>query len=345
MSVSSLDAKAPTALESESQNSFYRDGKFHNESNTTVKFEWSSILNYAKEVFKHRNIETEPKGNIPVQPLLTENILSTADDSIWRIGHSTLLIKMSGKLILLDPVFSERASPFQFIGPKRFHQPPITIEALPLIDAVVISHNHYDHLDKHSIQKLSDKVKHFIVPLGNRNDLIAWGVDDHKVTEMDWWQEFHINEITLVSTPSQHFSGRGINDKDKTLWSSYVIKSPDSRVFFSGDTGYFKGFKDIGEKYGPFDLTLIETGAYNPNWAAIHMLPEQSLQAHLDLKGQRMMPIHNGTFNLALHSWKDPFEQITKLAENHQVELLTPEMGAPLTIKGNEKTTHWWVNL
>jgi L-ascorbate metabolism protein UlaG (beta-lactamase superfamily) len=345
MSVSSLDAKAPLSLESESKGSHYRDGKFHNESKRTVQLEWGTLFQYVKESFKHRNVETEPKGSIPVRKMMTEDILSASEDSVWRIGHSTLLLKISGKLILLDPVFSERASPFQFIGPKRFHQPPIGIDALPLIDAVVISHNHYDHLDKDSIKQLAGKVAHFVVPLGNGNDLVAWGVDEQKITEMDWWQEFHLDEVTLVSTPSQHFSGRGITDRDKTLWSSYVIKSSESRVFFSGDTGYFNGFKEIGEKYGPFDLTLIETGAYHPSWASIHMLPEQSLQAHVDLKGQRMMPIHNGTFNLALHSWKDPFEQITRLAESQQVDLLTPEMGEPLTLKGKEKTLKWWVEI
>lgn len=345
MSVGALNSKAPNSLEEVSKSSHYSNGKFHNTSNKTVEFKWSNLANYAKEYYKHRAVETEPKTKIPVQAILTENILSASEDTIWRLGHSTLLLKISGQLILIDPVFSDRASPFSFIGPKRFHQPPISIEDLPPLDAVLISHNHYDHLDKQSIKQLAHKVTNFVVPLGNKNDLIAWGVSDERITELDWWESIRIDEVHVVSTPAQHFSGRGLSDRDKSLWSSYVIKSNDTRVFFSGDTGYFNGFKEIGEKYGPFDLTLVETGAYHPSWATIHMLPEQSMQAHIDLQGRRMMPIHNGTFNLAMHSWQDPFEQITQLSQIHKVNVLTPKMGQPINIQGNEDTTHWWTDL
>lgn len=345
MTACSLNSRAPENLNFMPESSHYSKGKFHNTSGETTSFEFGKIYQFLVNSIKSRNVEKVPKGKVPVVPMRTEDILSTSDDTIWRIGHSTLLLKLSNQLVLLDPVFSERASPFSMIGPKRFHKTPIDIEHLPEIDAVVISHNHYDHLDKASIKQLTNKVKRFIVPLGNANDLMAWGVDSSKISEVDWWQTTQIGDLEIIATPSQHFSGRGITDKDKTLWASYVIRSQESNIHFSGDTGYFKGFKEIGDKYGPFDMTLVETGAYHPDWAEIHMLPEQSLQAHIDLKGKRMMPIHNGTFSLALHSWKDPFDQISKLSEQHNVALLTPKMGEALTINGREETLSWWKSI
>ena len=211
---------------------------------------------------------------------------------------------------------------------------------------MILSHDHYDHLDYAAIQKLAPKVEHFITPLGVGDRLIGWGVPAAKVQQFDWWQGTTIGGLQLVATPAQHFSGRGLSDGNSTLWASWVLIAGQGadqvRVFFSGDTGYFDGFKAIGERFGPFDLTLIETGAYNADWPDIHMHPEESLQAHLDVKGRHLFPIHNGTFDLSLHPWVEPFERITALAAAAQVPLVAPIMGERLDIRAPALSTHWW---
>lgn len=286
--------------------------------------------------------DSVPRQPVPVHTMTRPDLLAAPDLSLWRLGHSTLLLKINGQFWLTDPVFSERASPFPFMGPKRFHAPPITIDELPPITGVLLSHDHYDHLDYAAIQKLAPKVEHFIAPLGVGDRLITWGVPAAKVQQFDWWQGTTIGGLQLVATPAQHFSGRGLSDGNRTLWASWVLIAGDTRIFFSGDTGYFDGFKAIGERYGPFDLTLVETGAYNEDWPDIHMPPEQSLQAHIDLRGRHLMPIHNGTFDLALHPWTEPFERITALAAAAQVPLVAPLMGERLDVRAPALSRHWW---
>lgn len=286
--------------------------------------------------------DTVPAQPIPVQPLTQADLVAAPDMSLWRLGHSTMLMKLNGQFWLTDPVFSERASPFQFLGPKRFHAPPIAIDDLPPITGVVLSHDHYDHLDHAAIQALAPKVQHFVTPLGVGDRLIAWGVPAAKVQQFDWWQGTTLAGVQLVATPAQHFSGRTLADGDRTLWASWVLMAGDTRIFFSGDTGYFSGFKAIGERYGPFDLAMVETGAYNADWPDVHMQPEQSLQAHLDVRGRHLMPIHNGTFDLALHAWNEPFERITALAAAAGVPLVAPGMGERLDIRQPAPSAQWW---
>jgi len=320
----------------------YLNGKFRNKKTTKVfdiRKTWATIKDY-----RNKPNDTEPGKPLPVLPL-TITAFDLSDQAALRfsrLGHSTLLLQMSGKLWLTDPVFSQRVSPVQWAGPKRFQQPPISIEELPTIEGVVISHNHYDHLDHDSILKLKDKVKHFVVPLGVGNKLIDWGVAAEKITELDWWENVYIGDVEFISTPAQHFSGRGILDGDKTLWSSWVIRNKQQSVYYSGDTGYFPGFKDIGEKYGPFDFAFMECGAYNKLWSDIHMMPEDSLQAFKDLKGKVLVPVHNGTFDLSTHSWFDPMEKITALAKESQIILLTPQVGEVVDIKKIEVSKPWW---
>ncbi len=285
---------------------------------------------------------TVPAKPIPVQALSRAALLAAPDRSLYRLGHSTMLLKLRGEFWLTDPVFSERASPLQWMGPKRFHQPPIGIDDLPAIKGVILSHDHYDHLDHAAILQLNDKVEHFLTPLGVGDTLIKWGIPAGKVRQLDWWQSATIDGLHLVATPSQHFSGRGLFDGNRTLWASWVIQDEDLRVFFSGDTGYFDGFKTIGNKYGPFDVTLIETGAYGAEWPDIHMQPEQTLQAHLDLRGKALMPIHNGTFDLAMHPWHEPFDRIVELAQQHGVALSTPQMGEQLDLAQPQAGRYWW---
>lgn len=292
---------------------------------------------------KPRN--TRPAGKIPVQPLTREQLEAAPDHSVYRLGHSTVLLKMRGKFWLTDPVFAERASPFSWAGPKRFHQPPISLQALPVIEAVILSHNHYDHLDRKAVLELADKTRCFLAPLGVGDTLMKWGVDASKVRQLDWWQGTEVDGIRFVATPAQHFSGRGLFDGNQTLWCSWVMIDNARRIFFSGDTGYFDGFKRIGEQYGPFDLTLMETGAYNVDWAYVHMQPEQTLQAHLDLKGRWLLPIHNGTFDLAFHAWHEPFDRIMALAWERNVSIATPAMGQAFNLAQPDRGHAWWLDV
>ncbi|AHC37457.1 MULTISPECIES: MBL fold metallo-hydrolase [Pseudomonas] len=293
----------------------------------------------------HKPRTTRPVGQIPVQPLTREQLSAAPDHSVFRLGHSTVLLKMRGKFWLTDPVFAERASPFSWAGPKRFHQPPITLEELPDLEAVILSHNHYDHLDRKAVIQLADKTAAFLAPLGVGDILVKWGVDARKVRQLDWWEGTEVGGIHLVATPAQHFSGRGLFDSNQTLWCSWVMIDGARRIFFSGDTGYFDGFKRIGEHYGPFDLTLMETGAYNVDWPHVHMQPEQTLQAHIDLKGRWLLPIHNGTFDLAFHAWHEPFDRIMALAWERNVSITTPPMGQAFSLSMPERGHAWWLDV
>jgi L-ascorbate metabolism protein UlaG (beta-lactamase superfamily) len=198
---------------------------------------------------------------------------------------------------------------------------------LPQIDAILISHDHYDHLDLGSMKALAEKTTHLYVPLDVGAHLERWGVPAEKITKMDWWQETTLQGLTFAATPARHFSGPGFTDKMKALWTSWVIQGKTDKIFFSGDSGYFEGFKEIGAKYGPFDITLKEDGQYNELWSSIHMMPEQSVQAHIDLKGKLLLPINWVTFALAMHSWTDLIEHITAEAAKRDVNITTPHIG------------------
>ncbi|MYM69286.1 hydrolase [Pseudoduganella sp. FT55W] len=286
--------------------------------------------------------DTVPSLPIPVHAITQQQLMDASDRSLFRLGHSTVLLKLNGQFWLTDPVFSERASPVQWAGPQRFHAPPISIDDLPPIKGIILSHDHYDHLDRDAVLKLASKTDHFITPLGVGDRLISWGIPASKVQQLSWWQATFVAGLKLVATPAQHFSGRGLGDRNKTLWASFVIEDRDVRVFFSGDSGYFDGFKEIGRRYGPFDLTMVETGAYDPQWPDVHMQPEESLQAHIDLRGKVLLPIHNGTFDLSLHAWHDPFDRITQLAEERRLPIATPAIGLPMDIRQPHAETKWW---
>ncbi|CAM3438134.1 MBL fold metallo-hydrolase [Parendozoicomonas haliclonae] len=292
-------------------------------------------------LFEKRTDPT-PVAPIPLKTLTLADLEAQSGDLVVRLGHSTVLLRLSGEYWLTDPVFADRASPVQWIGPKRFHQNAMAIDALPELAGVILSHDHYDHLDKASVQTLAKTGTRFYTPLGVGQRLIQWGVDSGQVTELDWWQSVKVGSVTLVATPGQHFSGRGLTDGNSTLWASWVIMNEDSRVFFSGDSGYFAGFAEVGERYGPFDLTLIETGAYDRDWADIHMTPEQSVQAHRDLKGNVMIPIHNSTFDLALHAWYEPMERALAEAERDGQTVNVPMMGEILAIGESIPVNRWW---
>lgn len=298
------------------------------------------------DFFFNKPADSEPAQALPVLPLNRLLLLQAPERSLYRLGHSTLLMKLRGGWWLTDPVFAQRVSPLSFLGPKRFHAPPIALADLPKIRGVLLSHDHYDHVDKEAVLALAPQVEVFLCTLGVGDRLVNWGIAAAKVRQYDWWQDTQIDGLRFTATPAQHFSGRSLRDGNRTLWASWVIEDLSSaqglRVFFSGDSGYFEGFAEIGRRFGPFDLTLMETGAYNEHWPYVHMLPEQTVQAHIDLQGRWLLPIHNGTFNLSMHAWWDPFERVHALAKERQLKLSTPMMGERIDLDSPHPGSLWW---
>ncbi|WP_019646620.1 MBL fold metallo-hydrolase [Novispirillum itersonii] len=286
--------------------------------------------------------ETRPTRPVPVQPLSRADLANAPDNSLYRLGHSTVLMKLNGGWWLTDPVFCDRTFPVQFMGPKRFHAPPVALTDLPRLRGVILSHDHYDHLDRRAVKALARITDLFLCPLGVGDRLTGWGIPAETVRQFDWGQGISTGGLRLTATPAQHFSGRSLKDGNRSLWCSWVIDTGLHRIFFSGDSGYFDGFAAIGRQFGPFDLTMLETGAYDARWPYVHMHPEQTVQAHRDLQGRWLLPIHNGTFSLALHGWKDPFERVVALADSNNIALTTPMMGERLDLTAPHRGSHWW---
>lgn len=334
-------------LEKMQQSNNFIDGKFFNVHEIKDKFTFSDFLKFFPEMIKGGHPGSSPDYLIPVIKQTGEEVAGLPDTitSIIWFGHSALLLKIDGNNILLDPMFGDVPAPADFLGRSRFNKTlPISIEELPCIDAVLISHDHYDHLDYGSIIKLKEKVGHFYAPLGVGAHLEKWGILEEKISELYWWEQANFNGLSFISTPAQHFSGRNLGDRNKTLWTSWVIKGKKHRVFFSGDTGYFNGFKEIGDKYGPFDITLFECGQYNELWAALHSFPEETAQAHLDLKGKVLMPIHWGAFALStLHAWDEPIKRISKIAAQKNIKLTTPRIGEEVKLDSRLPDSEWWL--
>ncbi|CAN5834208.1 MBL fold metallo-hydrolase [soil metagenome] len=292
-------------------------------------------------------VDTVPVDPIPVRPLTTAQLeaLDVQANHIVRLGHSSHLLKLYGKFWLIDPVFGERVSPLSFVGPKRFHAPPLTLQQLPPIEGLILSHDHYDHLDVPTIEYLALRVQRYFVPLGVKARLVEMGVPAERVQEFDWWQAGTHAGVQLTATPAQHFSGRGLTDRNRTLWASWVIQSGEQRIFYSGDSGYFGGFGQIGQRFGGFDLALMENGAYDAYWPAVHMTPEESVQAFEDLHAKVLFSVHNSTFDLAFHTWHDPLDRLADLAAARKIELATPEIGEVMTVGQQRNNKRWWVGL
>lgn len=262
--------------------------------------------------------------------------------SIRWFGHSTVLIEIEGRRVLTDPIWSDRASPVGFAGPKRFSPPLIPLADLPTPDAVVISHDHYDHLDEDTVRALAARGVPFYVPLGVGAHLRRWGVDEALIHEHDWWQASRMAGLQLVCTPSRHFSGRGLTDRNRTLWASWSILGERHRVYFGGDSGLFPGIAEIGERLGPFDVTMLDSGAYNPMWRDVHMGPEQALMAHRALGGKVFMPIHWALFNLSFHGWTEPGERVMAMARRDGDPTALPRPGQRWSPSGPLPFARWW---
>jgi L-ascorbate metabolism protein UlaG (beta-lactamase superfamily) len=286
-----------------------------------------------------------PPAELPITHDVAEQLRAPPTKTLrvtW-LGHSTLLVEIDGVRLLTDPVWGERASPSTLVGPKRFHPPPIAIDDLfrtAAPQAILISHDHYDHLDYETIRALAQRNVAFFCPLGVGAHLASWGVPTSQIHEHDWWDEIDFASIKIVNTPAHHFSGRALIDGDATLWSSWTLIGPTKRVFFSGDTGLTPDFDNIAQRYGPFDLAMLEVGAYDERWGDIHLGPHKAMQAFEMLHAHVLLPIHWGTFNLALHAWDDPAETLTKLANEKGIVLITPRLGAP--IEPPAPTDAWW---
>ncbi len=265
---------------------------------------------------------------------------------ITWLGHSTALIEIDGVTVLTDPNWSERASPSRWVGPRRFHPPPLALGDLPRVDAVIISHEHFDHLDMATVQALAPRGVAFHVPLGIGSHLESWGVPRAQITEHDWWQRAPLaNGVELVATPSRHFNGRGLPWRIASLWTSWSIVGPSHRVYFSGDTGLTETFREIARKNGPFDVALLEIGQYHPSWGDIHLGPTGALDAQAMLGARAIFPIHWGTFELGFHAWNEPIETLTVEAALRSVPLITPRLGEPAEPALGMAWTPWWRDL
>ncbi|WP_043671403.1 MBL fold metallo-hydrolase [Streptomyces xylophagus] len=328
----------------------FKDGVFQNPGgNTNVRPSGGTMREMGKAYLdKEARARRAPDGTLPVHATTLADLAKPAATGLrltW-MGHSSVLAEIDGHRVLFDPVWGERCSPFPFAGPKRLHPVPLPLAALGPVDVVVISHDHYDHLDMPTIKALADTDTLFAVPLGVGAHLEHWGVSADRLRELDWHEETTVGGLTLTATPARHFCGRGLRNTQHTLWASWVVAGEEHRIYHSGDTGYFEGFKDIGAAHGPFDATMIQIGAYSEFWPDIHMTPEEGMRAHLDLQGGQphgvLLPIHWGTFNLALHPWAEPGEWTADEGEAVGQAVATPRPGEPFEPGGELTTNPWW---
>lgn len=321
----------------------YEDGKFVNQIPSEMEVGLKDFPSLIYKQFKS-DPDRQPSTKFDVQHIDSMDI-ELKPDSITRLtwfGHSAFLLEIAGKKILLDPMFGDVPAPHPWLGKSRYSNGlPIEIEKLPKIDAIIMSHDHYDHLDYGSIMKLKEKTEQFYMPLGVGAHFRAWGVEESRIHELDWWQDITLDSLKFTCTPARHFSGRGFT-RANTLWSSWVIQSPDKNIYFSGDSGYGPHFKAIGDKFGSFDFAMMECGQYNEKWEAIHMMPEQTIQAAIDVNAKITQPIHWGAFTLSLHSWTDPIVRASEAAAQRGVTLCTPAIGEPVLIGQSYPSSKWW---
>ena len=323
----------------------WKENKFENLETTTMDINIQSLPKMLYKQFCEKG-GREPEDKIPIVPFDQEAFQEDAIEAkfIWY-GHSVVLMRINGKTLLIDPMLGSNASPIAPFATKRFSEDTLAIiDDLPEIDLLLLTHDHYDHLDYDSIQKLKKKTKHYYVALGVKRHLISWGIAGEIITEFDWWENQIFNDILITFTPTRHFSGRGLTDRSKSLWGGWVFKAENENIWFSGDGGYGAHFKEVGEKLGPFDFGFMECGQYNENWHQIHMYPEESVQAALDGKVLKAMPVHWAGFALSQHHWKDPVERFCAEAINKKLNVCCPQLGQQFTIADNS-FSEWWKDL
>jgi L-ascorbate metabolism protein UlaG (beta-lactamase superfamily) len=312
------------------------DGRFQNRPPQNTD---SSLIKTWKLYSKGQR--REPRAPIPVIPLQPARLATPPGPGLRAVwfGHSTVLVEIDGVRVMTDPVLSDVVSPLPPIGPERFHRPPLELDGLRGIDAVVVSHDHYDHLDMRTSQKLAEGGTHFFVPLGVGAHLQRWKIPASQIHEMDWWESVPFKGVTIHCTPARHYSGRKRMD-NSTLWSSWVVRGPKHSFFSSGDTGYASHFAEIRRRLGPIDLTLIKVGAYGDTWLDIHMDPESAVRAHRDLGGEVLLPVHWATFNLSYHAWEEPI--VRTLRAGTDITVITPRVGETYTFGQPFESSRWW---
>ena len=288
-----------------------------------------------------------PRAAVPVMTPTGWDAATAAPDGLQAVwfGHASTLLEIEGRRVLIDPVWSLRCSPLSFLGPRRLHPMPVALRDLPPVDAIVISHDHYDHLDLASVRELTrHQTAPFLMPLGVGAHLRRWRVPEDRIIELDWNDSAPVRGLTVTMTEARHFSGRTTR-RNETLWGSWVIAGQRRRAFYTGDTGYFPGFAELGAAHGPFDLTLVQIGAYSPYWPDIHMTPEEAIAAHVDLRGGLLVPVHWATFTLALHSWAEPVTRIRFEAKAQEVRLAVPRPGERVNVDEPTDVDGWWEQL
>jgi len=337
-----ITGKLPSGkhLEKLKQSPNYKRNAFQNTSHTPMKPDDISYWKMMREFFK-KNRDTAPPGLLPSVKTDLTKLNSLKPVIVW-FGHSSYLIRMENKNFLIDPVFSGNASPLSFMikafPGSNIYKP----EDMPSIDYLILTHDHYDHLDFKTIRKLRNKVGKIYCSLGISSHLKYWSFDSKKITEMDWWETQQLEKnISLTAAPARHFSGRGIK-RGQTFWSSFILKTKDHNLYLGGDSGYDSHFKEIGNKYGPFDIAILEAGQYNTMWPFIHMMPEETVQAAVDLKAKALLPVHWGKFTLAMHAWTDPVKRVLAKADELNVKVITPKIGQPLIVNDDFQSETWW---
>ncbi len=323
----------------------WRENKFMNLEPTSMDFDFRAIPKILyKQIFDTKG--RRPENPIPIQPFNKTAFLAESDEPkfIWY-GHSVLLIRWNNKTILIDPMLGPDAAPIAPFTSKRFSENTLElIDQFPQIDLLLMTHDHYDHLDYASIKKLKSKTSKWFVALGVKRHLIAWGVEEDIIEEFDWNDTAKFENIEFIFTPSRHFSGRGLKDRLKSLWGGWVMRTEKHSLYWSGDGGYGKHFKEIGDKYGPFDFGFIECGQYNENWHLIHMYPEEAAQAAIDAQVKKVMPVHCAGFTLSLHSWTEPMDKFQSACNTLHLDVIIPPLGKQFIIEDNFENENWWDN-
>lgn len=338
-----IGGKLPSGkhLERLKQSPNYKAKGFQNLSETPMLADDASYWTMIRDYFK-KNKNTAPPGPLPFVKTDLDHLPGREPIIVW-FGHSSYLLRIGNKNILVDPVFSGNAAPLSFMVKAFPGSNSYGVKDMPPIDYLIITHDHYDHLDFKTVRQLRDKIKQVYCSMGVSSHLQYWGYDAAMITELDWWQSKPItDDMILSAAPARHFSGRGLR-RNQTLWSSFILKTPMYTIYLGGDSGYDSHFKMIGEKYGPFDLAILETGQYNKLWPHIHMMPEEAVQAAVDLGAKKMLPVHWSKFTLALHEWNEPVKRVLAKAKELKMPVLTPRIGEPVSLADVYENKEWWI--
>lgn len=319
----------------------YKNRQFQNINPTPQLTEGATVTEVMGDFFFRKSKRSKPSIVLPSKRIDLFK-LSTSDDVLVWFGHSSYFMQVDGRKFLVDPVFSGHASPVSFTTKSFDGSDVYSTEDIPEIDYLLLSHDHYDHLDYKTIKQLKPKIRNVITALGVSRHLQHWGYHRNTITELDWNDRVVLeNNFIVDTTPARHFSGRGFK-RNTSLWLSFVLSTPSIKIFIGGDSGYDDHFKKIGEQFGPFDLVILENGQYNKHWKFIHMMPEEVVQAAIDLKARKLLPVHWGKFSLSLHAWDEPIIRLTAEAKKRGVEVFHPMIGEPLYLKENNRSVEWW---